>query len=179
MIALATLLFAAHPFVSCDGVISGPKGPLKDAVIWIESDRPTSAMKVKVEQKDKTFLPHITVVTTGSTVSFPNRDDLFHNVFAEYRAKKFDLGMYPKGQTRSVVFDKTGVVSVLCNVHSNMSAYVVVVDTPFFAKTNAKGAFSIPNAPSGKHQVKIWHESGILDTQSLEIGPGMQIRAKR
>ena len=109
------------------------------------------------------------MVPVGSTVDFPNRDDIFHNVFAEYNAKKFDLGMYPKGQSRKVTFDKPGMVSVLCNVHSTMSAFIMVVDTPYYAKTNSKGQFRIGGVPSASYVLKVWHESGSQTAQNLAI----------
>ncbi|MBS1728214.1 MAG: methylamine utilization protein [Armatimonadetes bacterium] len=146
--------------------------PVGDAVVWLSGSVASKPMTAKIEQKGKAFIPHVLVVTSDSTVSFPNRDDIFHNVFAEYRAKKFDLGMYPKGQTREVTFDKTGVVSVLCNIHSNMSAYVIVVGTPFFAKTDRNGHFSIADVPKGTYKVEGWHESGATYQGSLNVaGP--------
>jgi hypothetical protein len=109
------------------------------------------------------------VVPAGSTVGFPNRDDIFHNVFAEYNAKKFDLGMYPKGQTRSVVFDKSGIVSVLCNVHSSMSAYVVVVDSGHYGKTDGHGSLTLTGVPTGNYEVQAWHESGAKASEKLIV----------
>ena len=87
------------------------------------------------------FLPHVSVVTAGTLVHFPNDDTVFHNVFAYFQAKKFDLGMYPRGATKSVTFDKPGLVVLLCNVHSDMSAYIMVVDTPYYAVTDKRGQY--------------------------------------
>ena len=157
---MITSLLLAALATDVSGIVTLNGKPVRDAVVWLESASGSKPGNAEIVQKDKQFLPHILVVTSGSRVTFPNRDDLFHNVFAEYRAKKFDLGMYPKGQTRDVVFDKTGVVSILCNVHSNMSAYVVVVDTPHFAKTDAKGAFTIKSLGGTSAKFEAWHETG-------------------
>ncbi len=173
---MITLLLALATDVT--GVITLNGKPVKDAVVWFASESGSKPGKAEIVQKGKQFLPHVLVVTSGSRVSFPNRDDLFHNVFAEYRAKKFDLGMYPKGQTRDVVFDKTGVVSVLCNVHSNMSAYVVVVDTPYFAKTDAKGAFTVKGLTGASAKFEAWHETGATFTGNWNGGP-LKINLKR
>jgi hypothetical protein len=90
-------------------------------------------------------------------VDFPNNDKTFHNVFSTSEAKKFDLGLYPPGQSRSVNFDKPGVVSIHCNVHPNMEAYVVVKDHPYFAVPDARGNFSIKDVPLGKYRLEVWH----------------------
>lgn len=160
MITPLIFALATPKLTTVSGVISLNGKPVKDAVVWLSGSGKSKPLNAEIVQKGKKFLPRILVVTSDSTVTFPNRDDIFHNVFAEYRAKKFDLGMYPKGQTRTVKFDKTGVVSVLCNIHSNMSAYIVVVDTPFFAKSDDLGRFQISNMPDSKLNIEAWHESG-------------------
>ncbi len=154
---VATATFA--PF-TVSGTIADGNKLVGDAVVWLKGEAHGTPVKASIEQKNKRFTPHVLVVPVGSTVDFPNRDDLFHNVFAEYDAKKFDLGMFGKGQTRGETFKKPGMVSVLCNVHSNMSAFIMVVDTPYFAKTNAKGQFEIKNVPAGTYDMEAWHESG-------------------
>jgi plastocyanin len=145
--------------------------PAKDAVIWFSSKNRVKPIKAEIVQKDKAFIPRILAVTVGSEVSFPNRDDIFHNVFAEYRAKKFDLGMYPKGQTRKVVFDKPGVVSVLCNIHSNMSAYVIVLESAHFAKSDSQGRFTVNNITGEISEYEVWHESGANAKGFWKNGP--------
>lgn len=172
MIVLAALVLYA-PGTSVSGVVTDGTRNVADAVVWLTGTSRPSPLKASVEQKDMKFVPRILVVPTGSTVDFPNRDNLFHNVFAEYNAKKFDLGMYPRGQTRKVTFDKPGLVSVLCNVHSTMSAFIIVVDTPFYAKTNAKGEFRIDDIPEGAYTLEAWHESGKRVNQKLVVAKGM------
>ena len=127
-----------------------------------------------VDQRDKMFTPHVSVVTRGTTVRFPNDDSVFHNVFAYFQAKKFDLGMYPRGTTKKVTFDKTGLVIILCNVHSYMSAYIMVVDTPYYAVSDGSGHFRLPNVPPGTYTLHGWHESGATLTQTVRVGSGPQ-----
>lgn len=165
---LSVLMLAA----SVSGTVQFGGKPVKDAVLWLEGAQQSRPGRYTIDQKNKTFIPRILVVGKGSTVSFPNRDDIFHNVFAEFDAKKFDLGMYPRGQTREVKFDKPGVVSILCNIHSQMSAYVVVVDTPYFAKTDQKGNFDLGAVTPGEYDCQVWHESGKRITQRVIVGSG-------
>jgi plastocyanin len=182
MIAFVAALVTLAPAVTVSGTVTAGGKPLKDAVVWLEGGAEPKGINASVEQKGKRFNPHVLVVPVGSTVDFPNRDDLFHNVFAEYNAKKFDLGMYPKGQTRKVTFDKPGMVSVLCNVHSNMSAFVMVVDSAYYAKTDSKGKFAIDRVPAGSYELEGWHESGKRAAQHLSVGPAnavVSIRLER
>jgi plastocyanin len=137
------------------------RGVAKQAVIYLEGNAKSKPMtKVVIDQRDKEFIPHVTVITVGTTVEFPNNDTVFHNVFAYFQAKKFDLGMYPRGATKRVTFEKPGVVALLCNVHSEMSAYIMVVDTPYFAVTDRQGNFRIRDVPPGTYTLHAWHESG-------------------
>lgn len=152
------------------GTVTDGGKPVKDAIVWLPSVGKSKPVKAAVIQKDKRFSPRISVVPLDSTVTFPNRDDIFHNVFAEYNAKNFDLGMYPKGQTRDVVFNRTGLVSVLCNVHAGMNAYIMVVDSAYFTKTDGKGLFKLSNVPAGKITIEAWHESGKVASESVRLG---------
>ena len=152
------------------GQVALGKGWARDAVVSIEGEKTAPPMsKVVVDQRNKAFSPHVSVVTVGTTIEFPNNDTVFHNVFAYFDAKKFDLGMYPQGAKKSVTFPKTGFVSLQCNVHSEMSAYIVVVDTPYYAKTDGQGNFTIKGVPDGQYTVKVWHESGAYLSQPLTV----------
>ncbi|HXH62078.1 MAG TPA: hypothetical protein VNI20_12055 [Fimbriimonadaceae bacterium] len=162
----ATLVLLADFTVS--GTVTDGSHALSDAVVWIENGTKPKPSKATVDQKNKRFSPHISVVPVGSKISFPNHDDVFHNVFAEFRAKKFDLGMYPRGQSKSVTFDKSGVVSVLCSVHSEMSAYIIVVDTPYFGKTDSKGRFKFA-VGKGEGVLHVWHESGKSLERKIDV----------
>lgn len=158
-------LFAAEQGV---GIIKGSitigGRPTADAVVSIEGlPRQTikastaSQVKAVIDQKELKFIPRVIAVTVGKTVDFPNNDKTFHNVFSNSEAKKFDLGLYPSGQSRSVNFDKPGVVKILCNVHPNMEAYVVVKEHSLFSLSDARGNYAIKGAPMGKYRIEVWH----------------------
>ena len=108
-------------------------------------------------QKNKAFQPHVLAAEVGSYVDFPNADPIFHNAFSSYSGQIFDIGLYPPGKSRSVRFERPGIVRVFCNIHQWMSAVIVVVDSPYFATTNSSGAFSI-DAPPGDYQLRVYHE---------------------
>jgi plastocyanin len=112
----------------------------------------------KLIQKNKVFNPHVLAVEVGSQVDFPNRDPFFHNVFSLFNGKRFDLGLYEAGSTRAVRFDRVGICYIFCNIHPQMSAVVVVVDTPYFAVSDARGELSIPQVPPGRYQMNFWEE---------------------
>ncbi len=173
MVAMSvTLLMAAKvqaAEITGQTMLAG-KGAMREAVIYLEGGaKATAQPKSIIDQRDKTFIPHVTVIPRGTTVQFPNHDTVFHNVYAYFNAKKFDLGMYPRGATKTVTFDKTGVVALLCNVHSDMSAYIVVVDTPYYAISDSKGQFKIHGVPPGAYTLHAWHESGAVTTQPITV----------
>jgi plastocyanin len=111
-----------------------------------------------IEQRNREFLPHVLAVPVGSTVSFPNYDPTFHNVFSTSESRAFDLGLYKGGQARDVVFDKEGVVRLGCNLHANMAAFVVVVAAPHYAITDDKGSFKFASLAPGKYKLRAWNE---------------------
>ncbi|MGH9667543.1 MAG: hypothetical protein ACRD9L_24240 [Bryobacteraceae bacterium] len=109
-------------------------------------------------QSNKTFSPHVLPVTVGTTVDFPNADPIFHSAFSSYNGQIFDVGLYPPGTSRSVRFTREGIVRVFCNIHSSMSAIIVVLATPYFAMTKRDGGFTIPDAPAVEYQLRVFHE---------------------
>jgi plastocyanin len=126
------------------------------------------AEPVVLDQVNLTFLPHVLPVLVGTRVAFPNRDEVRHNVFSP-GPPRLDLGTYPQNSTKYHVFDKPGVWTMLCNVHAEMSAYVVVTETPYFARTEKDGKFLLKDVPPGKYALKVWHEKAKLTTLALEI----------
>ena len=146
---------------------------LRDFVLYI--DQPTDEIStgglgnrtVKTTQKDANFEPHVLPVMVGTTVRWPNEDDIFHNVFSMADAQPFDLGYYKKERVPEVVFDKVGRVDVFCAIHTKMHCVVLVVPNPFFAKADDKGRFVIPNVPAGTYKLRAWHER--LPAQIKEI----------
>jgi plastocyanin len=122
----------------------------------------------KVAQRGAVFSPRILPVVVGTTVEWPNYDDIFHNVFSMSDAKLFDLDLY-KGNPpeKRVTFDKPGRVDVFCSIHSQMSCIVLVLENPYFASTDSKGRYTIPNVPAGTYKLKAWYER--LPAQELEV----------
>jgi plastocyanin len=127
--------------------------PLKRAV-----EPPKTTHEYRLTQKDKQFEPHLLVVPQGSEVQFPNKDPFFHNVFSLHEGVRFDLGLYESGTSKKVRFSKPGVSFIFCNIHPEMSAVVMVMNSPYYATTDAKGAFSIADVPPGDYQLSIWYE---------------------
>jgi len=134
-----------------------------------------------MDQRNLEFIPHVLPVLVGSTVRFPNNDQVDHNIFSMSRTKKFNLGSYKPGDSKAVLFDKPGIVEVRCDVHAEMAAYILVMKNPYFAVTDKKGNFQIPDASylqqvgledladlvAGKYFIKTWHEK--LKTQKKAI----------
>ena len=166
------LIFLMCVFVLSEISIAGNiKGKVKakgvknaaNAVIYIakiEGKTFTAPKEAELmDQKNMTFVPHVLPVLAGTRVNFLNADDVLHNVFSpDDCVDKFNLGSWPKGQEKSYVFKNPCEVTLLCNVHPEMSAYVLVLETPYFAVTDKDGNYSIKNIPPGKYTLKIWHE---------------------
>ena len=127
-------------------------------------------------QKEKRFVPHVLAVPLGSTVDFKNEDEIFHNVFSLSPAAKFDTGLHKGGAETPVKFDKPGVVELLCNIHTSMLGYLVVVDTPWYAVADGSGAFQIRNVPPGEYEATVWHESATTpQTRKVTVADGAQL----
>ena len=136
----------------------GPKSPV------------TESPKASIEQRDRRFAPDLVVVPAGASVSFPNFDPIFHNVFSLSKAKNFDLGNYPKGQTRIVSFPTPGIVTVYCHLHSNMSATIVVAPSRWATRVDESGAFTLRGVPAGTYTVVAWHRSAGTFRKTITIG---------
>ena len=121
-----------------------------------------------LDQVNLTFIPHVLPILVGTTVSFPNSDEIRHNVFSP-SPTKFDLGTYPRKTTKYRLFDKPGPVTLLCNVHAEMSAYVFVAETPYFYKTDKDGKFALRNVPPGRYVLKVWHERAKATSMEIEV----------
>ena len=145
-----------------------------DAIPDKKFDAPTA--KPVVDQTKMTFVPHVIVVQVGTTVEFLNSDPVGHNVYwpsiSGNKKLSHNLGTWPKGEKKGFQFNDVGVASLLCNVHPEMSGYVVVAPTPYFAVTDKSGNYEIKNVPPGKYTLKTWSEDGKVTTQAVEVGAG-------
>jgi plastocyanin len=146
---------------------------LSNAVVSVEDlegpfPSPEELARTKeMNQKGLRFVPHVLAILVGETVEFPNSDPVSHNVFSISEAKRFNLGLYGGDVKRSIRFDRPGVVELLCNVHMEMSAYIVVLKNPFFTLANGDGSFRIAGVPAGRHRVRCWLEH--RPAQEVEI----------
>ena len=133
---------------------------MADAVIYAtpEGRTPPAARATAVmDQKDRMFIPHVLAIQAGTAVEFPNSDDIQHHVYSFSRPKPFQLPLYKGTPGKPVVFDKPGVVILGCNIHDRMSAFIVVVDTPYFAKTEGSGKAEIEGLAAGAYSVRLWY----------------------
>lgn len=152
------------------------------SVVFLESEEldgghyPLPERKPVLDQRNLQFHPQVLPILIGTSVDFPNRDNLFHNVFSYSQAKEFDLGRYPKNDSRSVTFDKPGLVRVYCDIHSNMSATILVLQHPFFATPGDDGVYVIPNVPAGKYTIALWYDRDIVERRQIEIKQGEPIQ---
>jgi plastocyanin len=171
---LTALLLAAAPALGAElsGTVAVADRPAQYAVVWLEANgapSPATQQKVVVDQRNLAFFPQVLAIRVGTTVEFPNNDKVFHNVFSWRDGKKFDLGMYPKGAVKRIVFDTPGLARLFCNIHPNMAAYIMAVDSPYFAVSNDKGSFAIAGVPQGTYTYHAWRAGGQPLTGSITV----------
>jgi plastocyanin len=161
---------------SISGKVEASKGT---SVVYVQSidgngkNFPAPTAKVVMDQKGLQFVPHVMVVQVGTTVEFLNEDKVQHNVFwpaiSGNHKLGHNMGTWPEGQKRSYKFDDAGVVPLLCNVHPDMSGYIVVSPTPYFATTNASGEYTIKDVPAGQYTVTAWHEGSKPSSKNVTV----------
>lgn len=147
---------------------STPVNEFDRMVVMLEGGSPPSKPSVtaSLDQRNGRFEPEIVIVPVGSSVEFPNFDPVFHNVFSLSKAQPFDLGFFPKGQSRAVKFNHAGIVQVYCHIHANMYAAIIVTASPWFAKPAADGSFSWEDVPAGHYHLTAWHKiAGLYKTE--------------
>ena len=164
---LAAQLSAATVSGSVTLTDSGERGRDQAGVVVslqpIHTHADPAPLRVRMLQKNKTFTPHVLAVTVGSTIDFPNADPIFHNAFSNFNGQVFDIGLYPPGKSRAVVFRRAGVVRVFCNIHPAMSAIIVVLETPYFGVTDHEGRYQIGDVPPGLYRRVIFDERATPD----------------
>jgi plastocyanin len=159
-----------------DALVLSPAGrPIADAAVVLEPlapAQPRRRPKATIEQRGKEFLPYVTVVQTGTAIDFPNNDTIRHHVYSFSAPKRFEIKLYAGKPGQPVTFDKPGEVAIGCNVHDWMEAYVLVVDSPYFAKTGADGKAAIPEVPAGRYRLRLWHplQKAAQAASEIEIG---------
>jgi plastocyanin len=149
----------------------------KQSVVYLET-APQAAFeapkpgRASLKQRNEAFSAYVVAITVGSTVDFPNNDRTYHNVFSLSRTKRFDLGRYPRGQSRAVRFDQPGVVRVFCEIHSHMSAWILVFAHRYFATTDAEGRYRIEGVPPGAYTLAVWTDGSVRARREVRVEEG-------
>jgi plastocyanin len=159
------------------------RGPARDrpdrrrSVVYLET-APQGAFedqdrsRAVLDQRNETFVPYVLAIPVGATVDFPNSDRTYHNVFSFSKARRFDLGRYGRGVSKFVKFDKPGVVRVFCEIHSHMSAFILVFAHRFFATTDAEGRYRIDDVPAGSYTLAAWNDGEVRETRPVRVPEG-------
>jgi plastocyanin len=165
---------SAYPTRGVPAPVLAPVSELRHVVVYLKDAPPrrVSPTKVEIRQRDESFAPRVVAVPVGSEVAFPNDDPIYHNVFSLSRPRNFNLGRYPRGHTRSVQFERPGIVKVFCDIHSHMSATVMVFNHPWFAVPAEDGRFELSDMPSGDREITAWHERLGDTTQPVRVETG-------
>lgn len=158
-----------------EAVVRTPDGrPVKDAALILDPVNgrvPAPRVHARIEQRDREFVPYLTIVQKGTAVDFPNRDKIKHHVYSFSTAKIFEIKLYAGRPAQPVTFDKTGEVAIGCNIHDWMEAHVLVVDTPWFAKTRADGVARVAAVPAGAYRLRLWHprQKAAAETRLIDV----------
>ncbi len=174
---LSTFLLFAWAFAYAGDITGKVSGVSGTSVVWVEAPAgktyPAPSTHFVMDQKGLAFVPHVMAVPVGATVDFRNDDNVAHNVFwpsiSGDKKLSHNLGTWPQGQIRSFTFTHAGVVPLLCNVHPEMSGFLIVTSTPYSAETDASGNFDIKDVPDGSYKVTAWHEGAKMQTKSVTV----------
>ena len=177
LLCAAALVAGSASAATVEVLVQTPAGaPLADAAVLVEPLAGTPARArprghAAIEQRGREFIPWMTVVQTGTSVDFPNNDTIRHHVYSFSEPKRFEIKLYAGKPGQPVVFDKPGQVDIGCNIHDWMEAHVLVVDTPYFARTGADGRAAVTNVPAGHYRVRPWHplQKAAVAPQDIEI----------
>lgn len=179
MVALGwTVVGASGSLIDVPGRVIVAGKPASDVVVWLEGSASLAAPssgRIVLDQRNLQFAPRVLAVRTGTTVEFPNNDRVFHNVFSFRDGKKFDLGIYPIGSVKHVHFDKPGISRLFCNIHPQMAAYVIAVDSPYFAVSDTDGMFNLPRVTGGTYTYHAWRAGGSPLSGTVIVEPDTRL----
>ncbi len=168
-----TALAATQPDHKITGRAEVSGRPAADVVVWLDAPgapRAAEYPRLVLEQRNMQFTPRVMAARVGSTIELPNNDRVFHNVFSFNHGKPFDLGLYPVGATKRITLDRPAVNRLYCNIHPHMAAYIVAVDTPYFATSNKAGEFTISGVPPGEFTYHAWRSGGDTRDGTVTVG---------
>jgi plastocyanin len=174
MRSLVLLLFLALPASAATlaAQVRNPRGAaVADAVVYAIPEKPLPLAKKTaiMDQKNRMFVPHILPIQTGTSVRFPNSDDIRHQVYSFSPAKTFQLPLYKGTPANPIFFERAGVATLGCNIHDRMSAYIVVVDTPYFAMTGRDGRVTLDNLAAGRYTVRVWYADMRTEPKAVPV----------
>jgi plastocyanin len=179
----------AHPLAAAEHratPVDPLDSPLREAddrrraVVYFET-APRGAFEYRedaratMDQRNETFVPHLLAITVGTVVDFPNSDRIYHNVFSLSKTKRFDLGRYAVGHSKSVRFDRPGIVRVFCDIHSHMNAFILVFSHRFFGITDDAGRYAIEGVPPGNYTMLAWYEGSVRDQRAVTVTPDARV----
>ena len=182
-LVVGALLSASSPSATVGsfeltGTVHAGGRPKGDAIVWLEpasaqaAAQAAKAKKVVLDQRTSTFFPHVLAVQVGTTVDLPNNDRVFHNVFSFTNGKPFDLGLYPTGASKRITLDRPAVNRLYCNIHPHMAAYIIAVDSPYYATADKTGAFTIRDVPAGRYTYHAWRSGAEMLSATVTVGDG-------
>jgi len=172
-LAAAGIDAAAEPSGLAGRLLAGGR-PAAEAVIWLDAPGAPRAHEGRfvVRQRNMAFVPRVLAVPVGSTVELPNDDRIFHNVFSFTNGTPFDLGVYPTGASKRITLDRPAVNRLYCNIHPHMAAYIIAVDSPYYATTDKTGAFTIRDVPAGRYTYHAWRSGAEMLSATVTVGDG-------
>ena len=178
VVALAGPRAAAAPETEAlSGRAMADGRPMADVVVWLDAPgapRPRERRFV-VHQRNMQFEPRVLVAPVGSTIDLPNNDRVFHNVFSFTNGKPFDLGLYPTGASKRIRLDRAAVNRLYCNIHPHMAAYIVAVDSPYYAASDRTGSFNIADVPAGRYTYHAWRSGAATLSATVSVGDGQPL----
>jgi len=172
VIALWCALASSALGAELSGIAQSGGKPVQNAVVWLEAPGAPPLVQSKpvvLDQRNLAFTPRVLAVRVGTKVDFPNNDKIFHNVFSFRDGRKFDLGVYPVGTSKPIVFNQKGLSRIFCNIHPHMAAYIMAVDSPYFAVSDSQGVFAVSGVPPGSYAYHAWRPGGPEITGTVTV----------